>query len=281
MSIPLNKLALSSTLTDLTLEQFKVDTSTQVNQVVQHFQANPHLPGVVVFEGNKFLMMISQKQFWRYMSRPYSVQISATRSIKYICDLLKLDSLILPSNTLIIDAVEQYLHHVSDVLDEAITVQTSPQCYQLVHTHQLLSAYAHINKLINNSLQVTYQQLKKSRQQLEKLTKLDPLTNLANRSTFEKYLAQQWHLSSKLRGSLSLIMCELDYFKEYNQLNGFFSGDESLKQIAQIIRATTQEQEAENLAARYGGSRFVILLPNQSGKKASKIAQDIQKQLNY
>ena len=281
MSIPLNKLTLGSTLKDLNLEQFQIDASTQVTQVVQHFQANPQLPGVVVLENDKFLIMISQKQFWEYMSRPYSVQLSATRSIKYICDLLKLDNFILPSNTLIINAVEQYLHQASDVLEEAITVQTSPKSYQLIHTHQLLLAYAQINKLINNSLEVTYQQLEKSRKQLEKLTELDPLTNLANRSTFEKYLAQQWHKSSKLRGSLSLIMCELDYFKEYNQVSGFFSGDECLKQIAQIIRATIKKQKAQSLAARYGGSRFVILLSNQSVRKSSEIAQDIQKQLNY
>ena len=131
MSISLDKLTLGSTLADLTLAPFQIDTSAPVSQLVQHFQAHPQLPGVMVFERDKFLITLSQKQFWRYMSRPYSPQLCATRSLKYICDLLQLDSLILPAQTLIIDAVEQYLHQASDLLEEVLTVQTGPQSYQL------------------------------------------------------------------------------------------------------------------------------------------------------
>jgi diguanylate cyclase (GGDEF)-like protein len=102
--------------------------------------------------------------------------------------------------------------------------------------------------------------LEKANQELRRLVNLDDLTQLANRRRFDEYLGQEWYTRARERQTLSLILCDIDAFKEYNDHYGHPQGDECLQQIAQAIREAIKRPS--DLAARYGGEEFAIILPN-------------------
>ncbi|MEM9925975.1 MAG: diguanylate cyclase [Cyanobacteria bacterium P01_D01_bin.50] len=117
------------------------------------------------------------------------------------------------------------------------------------------------------------EKLEITNQQLQKLANSDGLTGLANRRYFDYYLQQEWKRLSREQASLSLIMCDVDYFKSYNDTYGHQLGDECLRQIATVLKSAIKRPA--DLAARYGGEEFVILLPNTSLKGAIHLSKRI------
>jgi diguanylate cyclase (GGDEF)-like protein len=111
-------------------------------------------------------------------------------------------------------------------------------------------------------------------QQLENLANLDGLTQIANRRQFDQAIDYEWQRLRRNQFPLSLIFCDVDYFKKYNDFYGHLVGDSCLKQVAQAI-AGVMKRPAD-LVARYGGEEFVILLPNTELQGAIHIAQQVQ-----
>ncbi|NEP16749.1 MAG: CHASE2 domain-containing protein [Leptolyngbya sp. SIO4C1] len=109
-------------------------------------------------------------------------------------------------------------------------------------------------------------------QQLQGLATLDSLTQLANRRYFDQYLAQMM----QQKQALSLILCDVDYFKSYNDTYGHPAGDKCLYEVAQAIRQTLQRS---NLAARYGGEEFAIVLPDTRSEAALETVYRIQQRI--
>ena len=107
---------------------------------------------------------------------------------------------------------------------------------------------------------------------LQTLSQVDELTQLANRRDFQENLAQEWQRALRSHAPLSLILCDVDYFKFYNDTYGHPQGDECLKQVARAIGKAARRPD--DLAARYGGEEFVILLPNTTCEGAQQIAKD-------
>ncbi|MBD2358212.1 EAL domain-containing protein [Tolypothrix sp. FACHB-123] len=120
-----------------------------------------------------------------------------------------------------------------------------------------------------------YQQLQDANQELQRLASSDGLTQLANRRCFDDTLNGQWQRSQKEPASISLILCDVDYFKLYNDTLGHLAGDDALRQIAQAISEAVQHPAS--LVARYGGEEFAVILPNTDVESAIAIAQDIQR----
>ncbi|MDY6802200.1 MAG: diguanylate cyclase [Cyanobacteriota bacterium] len=112
---------------------------------------------------------------------------------------------------------------------------------------------------------------------LEKKANIDSLTHLANRRRFDEYLNQEWRRMMEEKQPLSLIICDVDYFKLYNDSYGHQTGDECLRQVAGAIARSVRYPE--DLAARYGGEEFAIILPNTRAKNAVKVAQKIRYEL--
>ncbi len=119
--------------------------------------------------------------------------------------------------------------------------------------------------------------LKKASLELERLTIIDDLTQIANRRCFYMNLEQEWKELTRMGEILSLIMCDIDYFKKFNDTYGHLMGDECLYQVAQAISRACKRPR--DLAARYGGEEFVILLPNTKKEGAEKIVRTIQAEL--
>ena len=114
-------------------------------------------------------------------------------------------------------------------------------------------------------------------QQLETLSIVDGLTKIANRRKFDQYLLAEWKRLSREKKSLSLIICDVDYFKLYNDTYGHQAGDICLKNIAQAISKAVKRPA--DLVARYGGEEFAIILPNTDIDGAKHLAQQVRLQI--
>ncbi|KQX01470.1 diguanylate cyclase [Massilia sp. Root418] len=114
---------------------------------------------------------------------------------------------------------------------------------------------------------------KKAQIALEQLATRDGLTGLANRRCFDGTLHAEWQRALRQQQPLSLLMVDVDNFKQYNDAYGHLGGDECLKRIA---TAVASEMRANDLVARYGGEEFAVILPNQSLKGAAIVAERIR-----
>jgi len=123
-------------------------------------------------------------------------------------------------------------------------------------------------------------QLQAENQHLKRLASLDDLTQLANRRQFYNYLQEQW--DSCEEDYLSVILCDVDFFKLYNDTYGHLAGDYCLQKIAFAIEtAVRRVREPEPyLVARYGGEEFAIILPYLDLENARKVAEEIQLQIH-
>lgn len=109
------------------------------------------------------------------------------------------------------------------------------------------------------------------------MARIDPLTGLANRRKFDEALVGEWNRCLRHRSPLSLIMADVDHFKDYNDSFGHKAGDQRLRCIADAMKRHTRR--AGDLAVRYGGEEFVLLLPNLDGASAFNLAETIRTSL--
>jgi diguanylate cyclase (GGDEF)-like protein/PAS domain S-box-containing protein len=110
--------------------------------------------------------------------------------------------------------------------------------------------------------------------QLEKLSLTDALTGIANRRRLDEYLESEWDRAVRARQPISVVIVDIDHFKGLNDELGHGEGDKALKVIAAEL--TCVLQRAGDLATRYGGDEFVVVLPNTNPEGAFKVANDIQ-----
>ena len=122
-----------------------------------------------------------------------------------------------------------------------------------------------------------YQQLESANRELEQLSLVDELTKIANRRKFDQYIAAEWTRLAREHNPLSLILCDIDYFKLYNDTYGHQAGDRCLQKVAQAIRKVIKRPA--DLVARYGGEEFVLVLPNTPIEGAKYLAQQVHLQI--
>ncbi len=97
------------------------------------------------------------------------------------------------------------------------------------------------------------------------------LTGLANRRRFDKALAEEWTRAEATGQPLSLILCDIDHFKAYNDHYGHLRGDDCLKAVAAVLKqAATRPGD---VVARYGGEEFALLLPATARGEAMAVAE--------
>jgi len=109
--------------------------------------------------------------------------------------------------------------------------------------------------------------------QVELQSQLDSLTNIYNHGHFLKLLKDQTDQAKLEHQPLSVIMLDVDHFKQYNDMYGHLSGDEILRNLCNIIKGHLKRTDA---VGRWGGEEFVISLPNANGKQAQQIAERIR-----
>ncbi|WP_394190060.1 diguanylate cyclase domain-containing protein [Pseudoalteromonas atlantica] len=119
------------------------------------------------------------------------------------------------------------------------------------------------------------QQLIKVNKELETQANIDSLTSIANRRRFDQTLKTEILRAARAHQPLSLIICDIDYFKPYNDNYGHQQGDQVLKKVAKALHTLCKREG--DLAARYGGEEFAIILPCLDQEQCSQFAQLLQK----
>lgn len=120
--------------------------------------------------------------------------------------------------------------------------------------------------------------LEESNLQLQSLASEDSLTNLPNRRAFDKYFHEEWGRHVRSKKNLSLMMIDVDYFKNYNDNYGHHEGDQRLKDIARVLEQSLHR--SSDMVARYGGEEFVIILPETPRDGAAAVAGRIHEILS-
>lgn len=119
------------------------------------------------------------------------------------------------------------------------------------------------------------QRLKDENKELLNLSNTDSLTGIANRRFFDPVLAREWRRGQRTVTPLSIILIDIDCFKNYNDLFGHMTGDACLKAIARTLDAVVKRPA--DVIARYGGEEFIALLPNTDGPGAAELAEHLRK----
>lgn len=115
---------------------------------------------------------------------------------------------------------------------------------------------------------------KRMEKELKRLSYLDGLTGVANRRRFDEALGLEWRRMTRVAKPLSLIICDIDFFKEYNDTYGHQGGDESLRLVANTIDSVSGRPG--DLVARYGGEEFAVILPETDSQDAQFIAEKMR-----
>ncbi len=105
----------------------------------------------------------------------------------------------------------------------------------------------------------------------------DGLTGIANRRRFDAAIAQEWTRAGRGNYSVALLMIDVDWFKQYNDLYGHLLGDACLQRIATLVGKCTKRPS--DLACRYGGEEFAVILPMTSLDGATLLAERIRQAL--
>ena len=142
--------------------------------------------------------------------------------------------------------------------------------------HVLRNAAGEVEALVGFMFDIserkqTEQQLLQLQKQLEELSYQDGLTGVANRRMFDNRLQMEWSNAQRNRLPLSLILLDIDYFKQYNDHYGHVRGDDCLKSVGQALSGAAVRPR--DLLARYGGEEFVLLLPETDAQAAAQVSE--------
>jgi len=146
-----------------------------------------------------------------------------------------------------------------------------PVSYVVLHAK--IRAMRRIEEMRQKLLGLTAQ-LATANRELELLSRQDGLTGIANRRHFDECLAEEHRRAERTREPLGLILCDVDYFKPYNDQYGHQAGDECLKQVARALQASCHRPA--DLVARYGGEEFAMILPNTTTDGVRHVAETMR-----
>ena len=152
---------------------------------------------------------------------------------------------------------------------------------------ELVARIRHHAKAYLNQIQrdQAYRALRESQEQLvvmnlelQRLSNCDSLTGLANRRYFNDLMATEWRRAVRAREPLALVMIDVDDFKRYNDTYGHLAGDDVLRSVAGIIQDGAARPS--DVAARFGGEEFILVLPNTEFDGAIYVAEKLRKALD-
>lgn len=127
-------------------------------------------------------------------------------------------------------------------------------------------------------LERTMTNLEIANRELAKLSVTDPLTKVHNRRYFDETLAREIERSSRTGQALSLILVDIDHFKQFNDLYGHLVGDDCLRLVAATLKEVASR--STDLVARYGGEEFAIVLPDTKQAEAYLVAERVRSKIN-
>jgi diguanylate cyclase (GGDEF)-like protein len=138
---------------------------------------------------------------------------------------------------------------------------------QRQYEHDLAAHRDHLAELVD----ARTAELSEANQRLEELSRSDPLTGLANRREFDDVKEKEFRRAVRSEQPLAVLMCDIDFFKAYNDLYGHAQGDHCLREVAGILRQSFAR--AGEVVARLGGEEFAVLLPGLDLDEAARVAE--------
>lgn len=139
---------------------------------------------------------------------------------------------------------------------------------------ELYRLYFQEEKLSEPRPRVCLEDLQQENERLQALVNVDELTQIGNRRHFDSCLRAEWKHMSRDGSPISLILCDIDYFKVYNDTYGHQAGDSCLRSVAQAIARSLKHPA--DVAARYGGEEFAVILPSTDASAAMIVAETIR-----
>jgi len=167
---------------------------------------------------------------------------------------------------------DQYQHHLHQ-LEKLTAISDGFQSVLLEQNQSLEERYARQLRQLRKIVRISdhYQEmLREVNLTLKLASTRDPLTNLANRRLMMERLSAEVASAERLGRPLSLILIDIDHFKEVNDSLGHDAGDRVLMEIS---RALARELRAYDVCARWGGEEFLILLPETPGIGALRVSE--------
>lgn len=125
------------------------------------------------------------------------------------------------------------------------------------------------------SLVVLTRRLDDANRELTRLSSVDGLTGVANRRMFDEAITREWARGVRHGSQLSLVMCDVDHFKAFNDTLGHQAGDECLRAVAQALG--NRVRRPTDLVVRYGGEEFAVLLPDTDAEGARSLAESMRR----
>lgn len=159
----------------------------------------------------------------------------------------------------------------------AVLQLLSSQAAISLENAQLYTQLKQYSQTLEEKVAERTSELAQANQQLQHQATIDSLTQLTNRRGFDDALRSNWLRLSRGHQTLSLILCDVDHFKLYNDCYGHLQGDKCLQQIAKTLNDIIQREG--DIAARYGGEEFALLLPNTSSVDAAMLAERVRSQI--
>ncbi len=182
----------------------------------------------------------------------------------------------LPSNSIIINSppttLEKYRSFLVGITVISLCVAII-LLWKFVRQQSILKAKHTLAIELERQVYERTRELEIANKELERLSNLDALTNIYNRRYFDDLLQKEIHRMQRIAGPLSLLFCDIDYFKKYNDTYGHVAGDRCIRIIAKVLQEHCKRDS--DVVARYGGEEFGVILPNTSAQDAVSIAQAI------
>jgi diguanylate cyclase (GGDEF)-like protein len=174
----------------------------------------------------------------------------------------------LVSGVVLIAVIQRWLVRPVARLRNDLVALTETKRWDSVLAYDRPDEIGELTQGINALLVVLHEQVRR----LEKISRTDPLTGIANRRKLDERLAMELSRMGRHRAPLSLLLIDVDHFKKYNDHYGHPEGDIALKKVATLLVACSRQQD---LAARFGGEEFAMLLPNTNEAGARAVAEKI------
>ena len=167
-------LSLESTLAELPLYDFSVESNCLGIEVARVFEKYPRLPGAILLSKGEFVGMISRSRLLEYLLRPHGMEIFLPEPLEVLYSYARTEVLVLAGSKPILTAAQQALRRGRELLGEPVVVETSPKTYQLLDIHELNIAYWQIRGI---ETQVRYERAQAQMIQSEKMANLGRLVD--------------------------------------------------------------------------------------------------------
>lgn len=215
-----------------------------VNTPIEHFKETKFRLLVDEFDTPFFVLKISNTQTYR--TQLITPALLFTIGIQFL--------LLICTKVILKIKMERPIGKVI----KSINLMTENKTISQLHTSNHITEFRQLIGQFNALVETINVQQK----QLSELSKTDPLTQLPNRLAFQQHYASEWAHLQRNQTHFAILMCDIDYFKKYNDALGHLAGDDALIKVAQALKSCTKR--TNDIVARFGGEEFIILFSSIS-----------------